>query len=193
MRALAMAIAAVAGCGATALPALDDQGGGARELGPSVDGRAADLLVAADLAVAPPDAAGADLAGLDLAGVDLAPPDLAARDLPAFDLALGGDLSGRPVGAACNVGADCQTGQCDTFAIDKLFQGGYCTVFNCDVNRPCPAGSTCKSTGFSMLCVADCDPTANPPACRTNEGYACCGAPMGGLGSCWPTQAPACM
>jgi hypothetical protein len=72
-----------------------------------------------------------------------------------------------PVGAACKTDKDCQKGtRCLT---GDTLPGNFCTVINCDMDTPCPAGSTCyQATETSTICMPYCDTGSD---CR--EGYNC--------------------
>jgi hypothetical protein len=80
----------------------------------------------------------------------------------------GGCVGLRPIGAACDSGAQCSSGTC--LSEDRGAVGGYCTVIACNDNRPCPAGSRChfSSTEESFLCLSYCDDDKD---CR--DEYAC--------------------
>jgi hypothetical protein len=88
----------------------------------------------------------------------------------------------RPVGSPCATGADCQTGTCAPTA-DNL-PGGYCTILGCNMDKPCPVGSTCYASTKSLsLCMAYCD---RDTECRTNEGYHCQPLYSTGVNICAP-------
>ena len=74
----------------------------------------------------------------------------------------------RPIGSACESGAQCAAGSC--LKEDRGAPGGYCTTVACNDNRPCPAGSRCyyASSEDQFLCLAYCDDEND---CR--DGYAC--------------------
>jgi hypothetical protein len=81
----------------------------------------------------------------------------------------GAAAQAKPVGAPCMDAKDCQTGTCAPSA-DNL-PGGYCTVLNCNMDRPCPVGSTCYALNKSLsLCMAYCD---RDTQCRSDENYHC--------------------
>jgi hypothetical protein len=95
------------------------------------------------------------------------------------------------VGDACTSGAQCATGECVTIGTSKLWNGGYCTIIDCNFNTmtACPAGSTCEPGGDGhFYCMRNCDPFQNAGPCRFNEGYACCSGPgpQGMVGWCAP-------
>jgi len=87
-----------------------------------------------------------------------------------FDYAVqnpGGDA----IGAACEDGDSCESGDCFPEELDDGsltgFQDGYCT-FGCDeaTSTPCPGGATC----VGGLCLDDC---GAGDTCR--DGYVCTG------------------
>jgi hypothetical protein len=94
------------------------------------------------------------------------------------------------VGDACASGGDCATGQCLTNLQSLPYQGGYCTIIDCDkAGTPCPTGSTCKPGGDQhMYCLKNCDPRLNIEQCRATDHYSCCGGPgpVGAFGWCAP-------
>src|SRR5262245_40623364 len=84
------------------------------------------------------DAGGAGRSGSPAPGTDSGEP-LTCGD--------GGIIEGnaceplRPVGAACDDGAQCATHTC--LPETQGVPGGYCSIAGCSENRQCPAGSHC--------------------------------------------------
>lgn len=81
-----------------------------------------------------------------------------------------------PVGGACATGADCagSTSSCvpETGANGPTgFTGGYCTIFDCSAQNPCPSGSTCYQVASDggTACLANCTQRSH---CRGSD-YAC--------------------
>jgi hypothetical protein len=75
----------------------------------------------------------------------------------------------RLVGAACTASSDCQTGTCAPAAGN--LPGGYCTILGCNMDNPCPVGSTCYALNKNLsLCMAYCD---RDTQCRSAEDYHC--------------------
>lgn len=108
---------------------------------------------------------------------DAGPIEVDAGEEPAPVLPAPGE-----VGAACEAGAECDTGGCfRTFPFS--WSGGYCSA-GCDSEDDCSDGSTCEPifTGFAM-CLDNCDPEAEARTCRS--GYGCAARPTGTFG-CLP-------
>jgi hypothetical protein len=75
----------------------------------------------------------------------------------------------KPIGAGCTRGRECATGTC--LPQTEGLPGGYCSVLDCNDNRPCPAGSLCHYSGASkhFVCLAICDADDD---CRADD-YVC--------------------
>jgi hypothetical protein len=75
-----------------------------------------------------------------------------------------------PIGAACQLNADCSSNLCTPEVLDSTstgWVGGYCTQSCAD--SACPSGSTCiPFADGTSFCDADC---TQPADCRT--GYVC--------------------
>lgn len=71
------------------------------------------------------------------------------------------------IGDECRTNNDCagaEARSCDTSS-----PGGYCTIFNCEVNE-CPEESVCVDFGEVSACMRRCD----KKSCgRSDEGYEC--------------------
>jgi hypothetical protein len=81
------------------------------------------------------------------------------------------------VGAPCQADGDCAGGgRCVTEAQD--FPGGYCVIFGCSEESPCPGGSECfQLQGGDTVCLDLCQGAED---CR--DGYAC----RPDVGACMP-------
>jgi hypothetical protein len=96
---------------------------------------------------------------------------------------------GAQIGSPCMVDNDCKAGttclQEQNMGPMSSWQGGYCTVINCDPQtNPCPAGSNSECLqfpGLYSLCLETCPQGGNQSTCRS--GYYCLG-PAGQSGVC---------
>ena len=90
----------------------------------------------------------------------------------------------KPIGAPCERARECATGTC--LPESQGLPGGYCSVLDCNPNRPCPAGSLCRYSSASghFVCLAFCD---GDDDCRS-DGYVCQSLILNELSVC----APAC-
>jgi hypothetical protein len=88
----------------------------------------------------------------------------------------------KPVGAACELATDCETGTC---AISDELPGGYCTILGCSSDNPCPVGSTCYTAESGVnLCLAFCEGNVD---CREGDDYNCQPLYTNALGICAPS------
>ena len=89
----------------------------------------------------------------------------------------------KPIGAACERGRECATGTCLPEA--QGLPGGYCSVLDCNANRPCPAGSLCRYSGGAghFVCLAFCD---GDDDCRS-DSYVCQSLILNELHVCAPS------
>jgi hypothetical protein len=89
--------------------------------------------------------------------------------------------AGPMIGSPCTCDADCASGQfCFpmlNYASDSdagtQWPNGYCTVYNCDQQNPCPDGAICYqypqgSVSLYSLCLASCSSSA-----CDRSGYTC--------------------
>ena len=90
---------------------------------------------------------------------------------------------GAPVGAKCTETQDCiTTAACIE---NDYFVDGYCLVFGCDAENPCPGGDQDVCIPFSngATCLDKCTPSATTSECRKN--YTCFSFGMG-YNACYP-------
>jgi len=89
------------------------------------------------------------------------------------------------VGDSCVADIECDRPQvCDTAS-----PGGYCTIYDCDLDTSCPQGSVCVvfELGGDRAVAACMDKCEHDGQCRERDGYVCraesddgptfCGAP----------------
>ncbi len=102
---------------------------------------------------------------------DAARPDAARPDAARPDAGAPPD-SGSPlgaIGAPCETDAQCSSGMClDERAWNST--GGACSA-SCAGGRACPAGSACIEN--SEICLAACNPSADPSAACERRGTIC--------------------
>ena len=87
-----------------------------------------------------------------------------------------------PIGAGCELPSDCESNFC---ALGATSPGGLCTVLGCDMDNPCPVGSTCYQVAKGTnVCMPYCDTAAE---CRTEDGYNCQPLYTNGINICAPS------